>query len=148
MEQVAAGIVPAYFGTMVMFAGFVIPPPSIPNWWIWVYYLNPFHYSLEACMINELVGTTYHCAPSEFLPPPYNPLFSMPYPQGFDHNAVCQITHGEQQLHVLKMHTSFAWRWAHLAIVLAFAVFFILLTFVGGAKVNHSSKLVCLLSSF
>ena len=142
MEQVAAGLVPALFGTMVMFTGFVIPPPSIPDWWIWLYYLSPFHYSLEGCLINELVGTKYHCSPSELLPPPYVPAYSLPYPEGFAGNSVCKITEGEQQLRALGMHTAFGWRWAHLFIVLGFSAFFILLTFIGAVKVNHSGKMV------
>lgn len=97
-------------------------------------------------MINELVGTTYHCATSELLPPPYVPAFSLPYPDGFAGNAVCQITKGEQELNILKMHTDLNWRWAHLAIVLGFSAFFIVLTFIGGVKVNHSRKMVSFLS--
>lgn len=140
-EIVAAGLVPAIFGTMVMFTGFVIPPPSIPNWWIWIYYLSPFHYGLEGLMINELHSTSYHCKADQFQPPPYVPAYSLPYPAGFDNNAVCPITQGDQELRALSMHTEFGWRWAHLFIMLAFGVFFNIIMFVGGNYINHMHKM-------
>lgn len=139
-EQVSAGLVPAVFGTMVMFTGFVIPPPSIPNWWIWIYYLSPFHYALEGLMINELVGTTYHCKGSELQPPTYIPTYNMSYPIGFEGNAICPITHGEQELVNLKMHTEFHWRWIHWIIMLSFSVFFTMLTFIGAHRINHGNS--------
>lgn len=141
-EQVAAGVTPAIFGTMVMFTGFVIPPTSIPDWWIWLYYISPFHYALEGCMINELVGTTYHCTPAETQPPSYLPIASLPYPEGFDGNSLCPVTRGEAQLDNLGMHTQFWWRWIHLIILFSFCLFFIILTFIGAARVNHSGKRV------
>ena len=144
-EQVAAGIVPAVFGTMVMFTGFIIPPPSIPGWWIWIYYLSPFHYALEACMINELYDTGYHCTPNEREPPAYLPIANAPASLGgFEGNYVCPVTQGAQQLNHLGMHTQFYWRWIHLAIVLGFSLFFIGLTFIGASRVNHSANMVML----
>lgn len=147
LEQVAAGLAPAIFGTMVMFTGFIIPPTSIPDWWIWIYYLSPFHYALEAVMINELHDTDYHCTSSEVQPPANHPLASLPYPAGFDGNSNCPVTRGDQQLDVLGMHTEFYWRWIHVVILFAFSFFFIGLTFLGSVKVNHSGKTVLIVIS-
>lgn len=93
-------------------------------------------------MINELVGATYRCSPSETLPPSALPIFSLPYPAGFEGNSVCPVTTGEQQLRMLSMHTEFWWRWIHLLILFCFPLFFIGLTFVGAVRVNHSGKKV------
>jgi ABC-type multidrug transport system permease subunit len=48
--------VPAVYGFMVLYAGFIIIPPAIPDWWIWLYYLSTFHYGLEGLLVNEFVG--------------------------------------------------------------------------------------------
>lgn len=28
-----------------LMAGFIIPQPKVPGWWIWLLYLNPAHWS-------------------------------------------------------------------------------------------------------
>ena len=49
-----------------IFAGFMIPKNSIPDYWIWVYHLSITRYSVEACTINELEGTDYYCTDDEY----------------------------------------------------------------------------------
>jgi ABC-type multidrug transport system permease subunit len=144
VQQVAAGMVPFVFGIFVLFTGFIVQPPSIPNWWIWLYYVNPFRYAQESCMINELVGSKYHCAPSEMLPPPYYPTFSLPYPLGFDNNAVCPITEGVQQLEILSAKTDLAWRWVYLIIMLGFSAAVVMLNLVAAVKITNTGNTVCL----
>ncbi len=53
------------YAVWVLFAGFIIAPNQIPDYWIWLHHLSPFAYALEGLMVNELVGTKYTCAPSE-----------------------------------------------------------------------------------
>jgi len=36
--------------------GFLIPPASIPPWWIWLYWINPLRYVLQGLAANELGG--------------------------------------------------------------------------------------------
>eukprot|EP00026_Physarum_polycephalum_P000651 Phypoly_transcript_00652.p1 GENE.Phypoly_transcript_00652~~Phypoly_transcript_00652.p1 ORF type:complete len:1280 (+),score=171.37 Phypoly_transcript_00652:231-4070(+) len=141
IQQVAAAIVPFTFGVYVLFTGFIVPPQSIPNWWIWIYYLNPFHYGLEALMTNEFAGSKFTCSPTELLPPPYYPTFSLPFPLGFEGNSVCPTTVGEQELQFLDVHTSLKWRWINLLIMLAFSFFVVLLNLVAAAKVHNATKL-------
>jgi hypothetical protein len=100
------------FAFFILFAGFLIPPPTIPDWWVWLYYISPFHYALEGLLINELVGTRFTCAGHEryyfvlffiiylfvillftpFLnriPPVGYPLLAVPYPEGFSNSSIC-----------------------------------------------------------
>ena len=39
--MVAAILSGAFYGLFNLFAGFVIPRPNIPGWYLWGYYLNP-----------------------------------------------------------------------------------------------------------
>ncbi|ODV97159.1 hypothetical protein PACTADRAFT_32646 [Pachysolen tannophilus NRRL Y-2460] len=49
-----------------IYAGFVLPTPSMLGWSRWINYLNPVGYAFEAMMTNEFVGRTFTC--SEFIP--------------------------------------------------------------------------------
>ncbi|KAF5809611.1 putative ABC-2 type transporter [Helianthus annuus] len=44
---VAAILQSAFYTMFNLFAGFLIPKPKIPNWWIWLYYLTPTSWSLS-----------------------------------------------------------------------------------------------------
>eukprot|EP01087_Luapelamoeba_hula_P008964 TRINITY_DN2282_c0_g1_i1.p1 TRINITY_DN2282_c0_g1~~TRINITY_DN2282_c0_g1_i1.p1 ORF type:complete len:1497 (-),score=261.71 TRINITY_DN2282_c0_g1_i1:27-4118(-) len=66
-----------------LFAGFLITRTSIPPYWIWAYYINPFTYALEAVVVNEMTGLDLHCSRSEQVPvntgngtKPYCPITS------------------------------------------------------------------------
>ncbi|MFS7986540.1 putative ABC-2 type transporter [Helianthus anomalus] len=49
-----AAILESAFYTMFnLFAGFLIPKPKIPNWWIWLYYLTPTSWSLNAMLTSQ-----------------------------------------------------------------------------------------------
>eukprot|EP00026_Physarum_polycephalum_P000882 Phypoly_transcript_00883.p1 GENE.Phypoly_transcript_00883~~Phypoly_transcript_00883.p1 ORF type:complete len:1263 (+),score=177.54 Phypoly_transcript_00883:79-3867(+) len=122
-QTVASGVTPTIFAFFILFAGFLITPPNIPDWWIWLYYISPFHYGLEGLLVNELVGTHYSCTGIERVPPTGYPLLNEPYPDGFSGYSICPVTTGEQQLNLLDMHTTFAWRWYHLLIVTGYALF-------------------------
>ncbi|KAK1434494.1 hypothetical protein QVD17_00237 [Tagetes erecta] len=36
-----------------LFGGFLIPKPKILNWWIWMYYLTPTSWSLNALLASQ-----------------------------------------------------------------------------------------------
>ncbi|KAM0064290.1 putative ABC transporter, AAA+ ATPase domain, ABC-2 type transporter [Helianthus debilis subsp. tardiflorus] len=49
-----AAILESAFYTMFnLFAGFLVPKPKIPNWWIWLYYLTPTSWSLNAMLTSQ-----------------------------------------------------------------------------------------------
>ncbi|KAH9733969.1 ABC transporter G family member 33 [Citrus sinensis] len=43
----------AFYTTYNLFAGFVIPQPQIPKWWIWLYYLSPTSWTLERLLTSQ-----------------------------------------------------------------------------------------------
>ncbi|KAJ0734531.1 putative ABC-type sulfate transporter [Helianthus annuus] len=50
---VAAILQSAFYTIFNLFAGFLIPKTKIPNWWIWLYYLTPTSWSLNAMFTSQ-----------------------------------------------------------------------------------------------
>ncbi|RKP05994.1 ABC-2 type transporter-domain-containing protein [Thamnocephalis sphaerospora] len=71
--NVLAGI---FLLSFLLYAGYLIPLKSMRPWLIWVRYINPLAWSLEALMINEFKDLTFSCTPPNLLPygPGYNNL--------------------------------------------------------------------------
>ncbi|KAK4595262.1 hypothetical protein RGQ29_013623 [Quercus rubra] len=51
--MVAAISASAFYTTFNLFAGFLIPKPQIPKWWIWMYYLTPTSWSLNGMLTSQ-----------------------------------------------------------------------------------------------
>ncbi|KFK23133.1 hypothetical protein AALP_AAs61551U000700 [Arabis alpina] len=43
----------SFYSIVNLFAGFVIPKPSIPRWWIWLYYLSPTSWVLNGLLTSQ-----------------------------------------------------------------------------------------------
>ncbi|KAK9830255.1 hypothetical protein WJX72_010612 [[Myrmecia] bisecta] len=52
--QMAAVISSAFYSLWFLFAGFVIPRPRIPGWWVWYYYLDPVAFTLYGLIASQL----------------------------------------------------------------------------------------------
>ncbi|PIN02962.1 Pleiotropic drug resistance proteins (PDR1-15), ABC superfamily [Handroanthus impetiginosus] len=50
---VAAIAQSAFYTMMNLFAGFLIPHPQIPRWWIWFYYVVPTSWSLNGMLTSQ-----------------------------------------------------------------------------------------------
>ncbi|KAI3810521.1 hypothetical protein L1987_20137 [Smallanthus sonchifolius] len=50
---VAAILQSAFYTIFNLFAGFLIPKPKIPKWWLWMYYLTPTSWSLNAMLTSQ-----------------------------------------------------------------------------------------------
>ncbi|KAJ9557262.1 hypothetical protein OSB04_011876 [Centaurea solstitialis] len=50
---VAAILQSAFYTMFNLFGGFLIPKPKIPGWWIWLYYLTPTSWSLNAMLTSQ-----------------------------------------------------------------------------------------------
>ncbi|KAK4424492.1 Pleiotropic drug resistance protein 3 [Sesamum alatum] len=50
---VAAILQSAFYTTFNLFAGFLIPRPQIPKWWIWFYYVIPTSWSLNGLLTSQ-----------------------------------------------------------------------------------------------
>ena len=47
--MVAAILSGAFYGLFNLFAGFVMPRPNFPGWYLWGYYLNPVTWRCAHC---------------------------------------------------------------------------------------------------
>ncbi|EOY11745.1 Pleiotropic drug resistance 9 [Theobroma cacao] len=51
---ILASILSSIFYTLFnLFAGFLIPQPQIPGWWIWLYYLNPTSWTMNGMLTSQ-----------------------------------------------------------------------------------------------
>jgi ABC-type multidrug transport system permease subunit len=81
-----------------LFAGFIITQPNIPDYWIWLYYLDLIHYPLEAVVINEMEGNWFGC-------PNGKGAVYVPIPSANTTKEYCPITSGDDLLHSLDFKT-------------------------------------------
>lgn len=54
---------PALNIIFVLFAGFLLPLPSIPVWFIWIHWISYATYVFAALTINEFKGLQFSCPP-------------------------------------------------------------------------------------
>ncbi|XP_021898918.1 LOW QUALITY PROTEIN: pleiotropic drug resistance protein 3-like [Carica papaya] len=52
-ELMAAILSSAFYTIFNLFAGFLIPQPQIPKWWIWLYYLAPTSWILNGLLTSQ-----------------------------------------------------------------------------------------------
>ncbi|ORX47211.1 hypothetical protein DM01DRAFT_1339227 [Hesseltinella vesiculosa] len=74
VPTMAAVINPLVISCLILFAGLMQSPASMPKFWSsWVYWLDPFHYYIEGLAVNELEHLVVECTDSDlvkFSPPP------------------------------------------------------------------------------
>eukprot|EP01133_Synstelium_polycarpum_P008978 gene8978-10529_t len=139
----ASVIAPGILSPFILFAGFMIGKPSIPNWWIWMYWISPIHYSFEGLMSNEHHGQSYGCTPSELVPNIHDPRFNQTFANGgFGQPTVqlCPITNGDMFLKGLGMQENGWFKWVDLAIVCAFAIIFSVLMYYFLLKIQFDER--------
>ncbi|XP_019054935.1 PREDICTED: pleiotropic drug resistance protein 3-like isoform X1 [Nelumbo nucifera] len=51
--QVAAILSSAFYTMLNLFAGFLMPKPRIPKWWIWLYYICPTSWTLNGLLTSQ-----------------------------------------------------------------------------------------------
>ncbi|KDO30310.1 hypothetical protein SPRG_19849 [Saprolegnia parasitica CBS 223.65] len=79
----------------VLFAGFVISPSIIPDYFIWLYWLNPLSWCMRALSINQYSS-------SEFQVPVY---------KGVDYMKLKNDTMGNVMLETFGLETDTIWIW-------------------------------------
>ena len=80
--EVANTLVGISLSIFSLFAGFIIPKPSIPLGWIWLHYLSFFKYPLEGLSINEMLAhttnsTEFNCVDGGYLQIPVGPILEV-----------------------------------------------------------------------
>jgi len=58
IKEAQSRMLPIVF-PLLLFGGFLLPKPSIPDYFIWLYYLSPFQWALTSLLIVEFVGLTF-----------------------------------------------------------------------------------------
>ncbi|KAJ6261194.1 ABC multidrug transporter atrB [Drechslerella dactyloides] len=113
---------------VIVYTGYVIPPNMQKPWMHWITYINPLAYGFEAIMSNEFDGLQLECTPP-FLVPPYG---HEPYQSCAlsGSRPGTSLVDGSQYISVSFEYTR-THLWRNLGIVVAFWLFFIVLTMAG-----------------
>ncbi|KAI3806303.1 hypothetical protein L1987_22202 [Smallanthus sonchifolius] len=53
-QQMAAVVSSAFYSLWNLLAGFLVPKPQIPGWWIWFYYVCPIAWTLQGLIGSQL----------------------------------------------------------------------------------------------
>lgn len=57
--QKASNVIPMIIMPLTIFAGLFIPYDNLPVYWIWVWYISYFQYSIQIMMVNEFDDTLF-----------------------------------------------------------------------------------------
>lgn len=115
---------------LIVFTGYVIPKPQLLNqyiWFGWLYWVNPISYAFEGVISNEFSDRVMNCSPSQLVPqgPGVDPAYQGCSLAGAQPNS--QTVPGAAYL-----ATSFSYSrsnlWRNWAVVIAFAVLYLLIT--------------------
>merc|ERR1712000_416111 len=129
--EVANTIVGVSSSMFSLFAGFIIPKGSIPNYWIWLHYLSYYKYPLEALSINEMVGQVFQCTETEDVYILVNNTYV----------SYCPIQDGTDFLsQYFTMNTTYAFVGADSAVLVVYLSLFIIATYLGIKYINHLKR--------
>ncbi|KAF1953903.1 ABC transporter-like protein [Byssothecium circinans] len=130
------------FNLLIIYTGYVIPKPQLLSeyiWFGWLYWVNPVSYAFEGVLSNEFSDRTMDCAPSQLIPqgPGVDPAF-----QG------CGLTGAEPNAHAVLgasyLQTTFSYSrsnlWRNWAVVIAFAVLYLLVTIIATQTISFASE--------
>lgn len=113
-----------------LFTGFLITKNNIPNFWIWMYYLDPMTYILEALVVSQMNGLSLYCASGEALEIPISGTnYTLPF---------CPITSGDQYIALFDMAYSHLLRDSMIS--LGYWLFLVVLTGLGLKFIVHQKR--------
>ncbi|GMF40663.1 unnamed protein product [Phytophthora fragariaefolia] len=98
----------------VLFAGFVITKDQIPDYLIWVYWINPMAWGVRALAVNQYTDSSFDTCV-------YN---------GVDYCATYNMTMGEYSLTTFEVPTEKFWLWYGMVFMVAAYVFFMFLSYI------------------
>ena len=148
----AATLLITFYQVMLAFTGFLIPGPSIPSWWIWLYDISFIRYALDTAVYFNFIHETFTCD-EEYVPvyEPYTAGCPLPdqttaaagLPTSFDGQSVvykCQISCAYDifEQNGIEWSTSKVVR--QFAILHCFAIFFFFCAFLALRFINHVKR--------
>ncbi|CAI5728225.1 unnamed protein product, partial [Peronospora destructor] len=98
----------------ILFAGFVITKEQIPDYLIWVYWINPMAWSIRALAVNQYSDSSFDTCVYK----------------GIDYCADYNMTMGEYSLTTFEVPTEKFWLWYSLVFMAAAYVFFMFLSYI------------------
>ncbi|CAI5746614.1 unnamed protein product [Peronospora destructor] len=98
----------------ILFAGFVITKEQIPDYLIWVYWINPMAWSIRALAVNQYSDSSFDTCVYK----------------GIDYCAEYNMTMGEYSLTTFEVPTEKFWLWYSLVFTAAAYVFFMFLSYI------------------
>jgi ATP-binding cassette subfamily G (WHITE) protein 2 (PDR) len=129
-----AGVVMLF---LVIYTGFIIRIPQMPDWFGWIRWINPIFYAFEILLANEFHGVNFPC--DSFVPS--GPGYSLT-----GNNFICNaagavagqtFVSGDR---FLEVSYSYSWShvWRNFGILWAFLIFFMTTYFVA-VEINSST---------
>jgi ABC-type multidrug transport system ATPase subunit/ABC-type multidrug transport system permease subunit len=98
----------------VLFAGFVITKEQIPDYLIWLYWINPMAWGVRALAVNQYTDSSFDTCVYD----------------GVDYCANYNMTMGEYSLTTFEVPTEKFWLWYGMVFMAAAYVFFMFLSYV------------------
>ena len=133
------------FSLTLVFCGVLATPTALPGFWIWMYWVSPFHYLVEGLLATAIKDTAVTCADIEYLHfstpeaqtcaqymGPYISAFGGYLQPGTEQNTAncsfCQIANTNVFLEGVAVNPNNGWRdfgimWAYIIVNLVGAVF-------------------------
>lgn len=115
---------------LIVYAGYLIPPTQMHPWFKWLMWINPVQYGFEALMANEFNGLDIQCEPPSLVPqgPGTAPQYQSCTVQG-SRPGQTTVRGADYIKTAFDYERSHLWR--NFGIILAFWIFFVLLTMIG-----------------
>eukprot|EP00644_Phytophthora_capsici_P001383 jgi/Phyca11/6218/fgenesh1_pm.PHYCAscaffold_10_\ len=98
----------------VLFAGFTITKEQIPDYLIWIYWINPMAWGVRALAVNQYTDSSFDTCVYD----------------GIDYCAKYNMTMGEYSLTTFEVPTEKFWLWYGMVFMVAAYFFFMFLSYV------------------
>eukprot|EP00179_Madagascaria_erythrocladioides_P005013 CAMPEP_0198325860 /NCGR_PEP_ID=MMETSP1450-20131203/13505_1 /TAXON_ID=753684 ORGANISM="Madagascaria erythrocladiodes, Strain CCMP3234" /NCGR_SAMPLE_ID=MMETSP1450 /ASSEMBLY_ACC=CAM_ASM_001115 /LENGTH=1449 /DNA_ID=CAMNT_0044029785 /DNA_START=79 /DNA_END=4428 /DNA_ORIENTATION=+ len=117
--EVATAVVGMTIILFINFAGFLIPRPEIPGYFIWVYWISPLRYSNDALIVNEFRGLEFSCDETQLVPPVGPDILPIA-------SRVCPVSTGEAYMTQVLGYFGDTW-WKYVDVAALFGLYFVFL---------------------
>ncbi|KAI9719929.1 MAG: hypothetical protein M1828_005967 [Chrysothrix sp. TS-e1954] len=135
--ETAGNIASLTFSLTLIFCGVLVTPTALPGFWIFMYYLSPFTYLVDAMLATGLANAPVTCAANEIkmfdpaLPNQTCGDYMDPFIQGFGgYLQNRDATHGcefcalsSTNTFLIQVSSSYSHRWRNFGIMWAFIIF-------------------------
>jgi ABC-type multidrug transport system permease subunit/ABC-type multidrug transport system ATPase subunit len=126
--------------TLMMYTGYMIHKTQMHPWFVWLYWINPVAYAFNALLSNEYHGKTIDCVGNSLVPngPGYDDPAHQSCAGAVGAKQGQSWYTGDDYLDVLTYSYSHIWR--NVGIVLAWWVFYVIITVVSTMRWRAASE--------